>query len=86
MQPCSGNPCLVRAQGRQGRKVAYRDPAPCGRENALPSQPGQLPCDLYPAHAKDVRNILLGHFDDETRVGRLMHCEQIQQVAQLHPG
>ena len=74
-----------RAEANQGRKIRDRQSTPhCGQDPHAP-QLGQLPRNMNPADPKDVRKVLLGHLNDQTGVCRLVHGQQVQQVAQLDP-
>ena len=77
---------FVRAEPGQGRKIRNGQPAPRRSKDPHAPQLGQFPCEMDPADSKDVRKVLLGHLNDKAGICRLVHGQQVQQVAQLDPG
>lgn len=39
---------------------------------------------MNPAHAENIGNIFLCHLNDQPRVRRLIHGQQVQEIAELH--
>ena len=77
---------FVRAEPGQGRKIRNGQPAPRRSKDPHAPQLGQFPCEMDPADSKDVRKVLLVHLNDKAGICRLVHGQQVQQVAQLDPG